>query len=637
MAVSSVIPLPKSQPDISKLNTFTGYLVTVTKHLQARGTVGTVVVPTQKMSKDQLLQLQVHLPIQHGSGFYAFTAADEGGTGEDVWLVKLGSDAQEAPMAGPFNGAGGGSMMTPPGAQALGEGVIHLGHNFFYNEAMGTLTTPWRTIVSWKQGDPMPQPPTSIAATPAATPWAQQTPWPNTGWGGYPVNEDSTRVKQLEGQIAEDRRTREMDALRSEMRAQQAEDRRRADERDARMEKLIEKLSAKPQGEDAALAAIRQQNEMLQRKLDDEKRERDAERREAATREEIRRNREDMDRVIRDLQVNKTDPMIPMIMQMMTSQSANAMEAVKAIQAATTTAGSAAERQTNALVEQLRSTVIKPTEIMAMMQGAKGDSAEMARMVLETSKSMMDTQRGVFEQLLDVAGQGNQPPWLQAVQTAMDKIGPIGEAIAARAQQQKVVVQRVAVPVDANGRPTGRPIVTTPPPQSAQIAGAPGQAPPTVAGPTEIRNTTEPAKKARKVKLKSVPGGAPAAPTTAEIADMEADDVAEMIEPFNDVQFFGETLLGLIDNQIRSQVSAGVAANTIADLLLAARPNLATLSPRPAAVELYMAEQIEVLIERVLPDVLFGGDVAKADAYREIVVKKIEETTEKEQEAAEGA
>lgn len=648
MAVSTVTPLPKSQPDISKLNTFTGYLVTVTKHLQARGTVGQVVFPTQKTSKDNLLALQVGLPLQFGAGFYAFTAADEGGTGEDTWLVKLGTDPQEvSPMAGPLNGA----PPTAGGPQGLGEGVIHLGHGFYYNEAMGTLTTPWRTIVSWKQGEPMPQAPASAVpqqqghlslVPPNATPW-------NSGWGGYPVtDESSARVKQLEATIAEDRRvrdeerrSRDLELVRQQTERQMTEMRTMITESNAQFAKLVEKLTTRPAGPDPVVEEMRRKNETLERKLEDDKREREREASENRIREEQRRDRETSERMFRDMQAtiaaanaNKTDPMMPMLLQVIQSSNANAMEAVKAIQTSSEAAAVAGERQVNQLVTQLQSTIVRPQDILQMVQAAKGDGAEMARSVLDTTKAMVDTQRGVFEQLLDVAGQGGSPPWVQAIEAVSSKIGPIGEAIMAQRAQQaqpqqpRVVVQRVAVPVDAAGRPyqrdaNGAIVTPAPAPAPAALSGtAPGEAPTEAGAPAKT-----PKKKGRKSngrKGKVPPNGGKV--TIESLREMDPNEVAKFADTFVDNTFFGDQLYSHIVT-LRQQVTAGMTAEKAADVLLQSRGQLVNISPIPPAVELLMAEQIEVLVERIFPEV--------AAEFREAVTTLIEEQIESEAEGDE--
>lgn len=646
MAVSTVTQLPKSQPDISKLNTFTGYVVTVTKHLGPRGTVGTGIISSKTMSKDAVLALQDQLPSLPGAGpgYYNFTVSDAGGTGDDSWLVKLGPDlppAQEFSMAG-SNGVPSNGFSGAP-TQALGDGVIHLGHNFFYNEALGTLSTPWRTIVSWKQGDPMPQPPASAAALTIPTPsqWGQQPP--GGQWGGYPVNDDNSKVKALEATIAEFKRDREMSDVRAEQRRQQDETNKRIDAQAEQMRLMFEKLTdaftKKPSGPSDELLAIRAQNEALQRQMENDRR--DAQAREAAaqTREEMRQMKADTDRMMATLTANKSDPMLTMMMQMMTQSNASAMEAVKAIQASTSTANTSAERQVASLVEQMRGTIISPIQMMDMMRSSRGDGAEMSKMVLETTKEMNALQRNVFEQLLDASSGGSQPPWLLAVQAAMDKIGPIGAALAERAAQPKVVERIVRVP-------TPMPVQMQGAPQQQQMAAAPQEPadfrpgrepgskiplpiitptelpksnlPPPIVTPTGPVNdaaaqeaptplTTGTRKRGRKGK-NDVSAGL----TLAQLREVDPDDLLNQLDPIGDDIFFGPMLMpGIV--AIREQVAGGITPEAVAEMLLSRRPELVRLQPIPMAVELFMAEQIAVLIERILPaaDETYGSRIVE--------------------------
>lgn len=638
MGVSTVTQLPKSQPDISKLNTFTGYVVTVTKHLGPRGTVGTGIISSKTMSKDAVLALQDQLPSLPGAGpgYYNFTVSDAGGTGDDTWLVKLGPDIpqqQENYMAG-SNGVTPGNGFSGAPTQALGDGVIHLGHNFFYNEALGTLSTPWRTIVSWKQGDPMPQPPVSAASPIIPTPsqWGQSQPG---GWGGYPVESSSKEIDSLKAIIAEQKREREMSEMRGEQRRQQEDTNKRIDaqaELTRQMfEKLTDALTRKPAGPSDEMRAVLAQNEKLERQMENDRR--DAQAREAAaqTREEMRQMKADTDRMLATITANKSDPMLTMMMQMMQQSNASAMEAVKAIQASTSTANTSAERQVASLVEQMRGTIVSPMQIMEMMRSSRGDGAEMSKMVLETTKEMNALQRNVFEQLLDASSGGSQPAWLQAVQALAEKVGPIGEALANRAAAAPKIVERIVrVPVPMPTQMAGAP-------QQAQVPAAPAspvsRLPPPIVTPTAVAplgqrpepivTPTGPEATVTEIGSKKKGRKAKGALSIAQMRDMEPDDVAEAVKAFPDEVFFGTMLLPHI-NELRRQVAGGLTAEMAADTLLKSRPQLQAVTPIPGAVELFMAEQIEVLIERVFPDV--------TDEYRATVVEIIEAQIDAEAE-----
>jgi len=630
MAVTAA-PLPKSQPDISKLNTFTGYVVTVTKHLGPRNTVGTGIISSKTMSKEALLALPEQLPSLPGAGpgYYSFSVADAGGTGDDMWLVKLGPDLpqqQESYMAGP-----GSNGTTPsngfagaPNVPMDGAAVTQILPGWYYNSALGLLYTPWRETVSWSQGEPLPKAPAHAQQSHSQLPTPSASPWgPQPGqWGGYPVNDDNSKTKQLEAQIAEMRREREMTDMRAEQRRVQDETTKRIEQQSTMFAQMFDKLASAiseigktPKGPSEELRAIQAQNEALQRQMEQDRRDAQAREQASQTREEMRRMKEDTDRMIASITANKSDPMLTMMMQMMSQSNQSAMEAVKAIQASTSTANTSAERQVASLVEQMRGTIISPLQMMEMMRSSRGDGAEMSKMVLETTKEMNALQRNVFEQLLDASSSGGQPPWLQAVQAAMDKIGPIGAAIAERAGQPRTVIQRVAVPVDAA---TGRPIQAQP--QATAMAGAPAQA--QVAAAPAAATAEEPAKRGRKPKKQKA--GPPM--TLAEIRDADPDELAEMLKAFDDETFFGETLFGLV-KLVRENVGKGMLPEQVAGGLWDRRLELKALTPVPMAVELLMAEQIDVLIERLLPDV--------DEAFHNTVVGGIEERIAAEAEGAE--
>lgn len=661
MAVSTVTALPKSQPDVSKLNTFTGYVVTVTKHLGPRGTVGTGIISSKVMTKEALLALPEQLPNLPGGGpgYYAFSVADAGGTGDDTWLVKLGPDipqqTQEYVMPGPMNGApqNGFSGASAPGPSVPMDNtaVTQILPGWFYNSQMGLLYTPWRETVAWNTGEPLPKPPAQAAAhaafTPPSTPWGQQP----GQWGGYPVSDDSAAVKRLEQELATERQRRREDDQRAATERMQAETRQMFAESNARFEKLVTLITTKPQGDSPELAAIKAANERLERQIENDRREAQAREAAAVTREEMRRMKEDTDRMVQSLTANKSDPMLTMIMQVMQSSNASAMEAVKAIQASTSTANTSAERQVASLVEQMRGTIISPIQMMEMMRSSRGDGAEMSKMVLETTKEMNTLQRNVFEQLLDASSSGGQPAWLTAVQALADKVGPIGEAIAARANQPKVVerIVRVGVPMPAqmNGAP---PQARVAPQAAAPLANGASRMPEPIVVPTEVIRgkmpepiitpvgpaplqpevmaSPSPSTTGKKKSRKKADKTDPTKWTIDTIRDMDPDEVAEAIKPFTDDVFFGPMLLPHI-MELRGQVANGMTAEGAADALLKSRTQLQLITPIPGAVELFMAEQIEVLIERVLPE-----NVADDD-YRERVVEIIEAQIDAEADGAE--
>ena len=437
MAVSTLPALLKSQPAVEKINTFNGCMVTVTRHMTQRSVNGQSVVPTQPMTIKAALELQSSLPLQYGPGYYHFSVVDQGGTGSDEWMIKLGPDQPEGfPMATP-NLPGGPGQQQPP----LGEGVENLGNGFAYNEARGLLTTPWKRIVAWKPGEPFPEPPPSIPnqphlslVPPNATPWGQpQQQW-GTGWSNIPVG-DSEELKAIKAQNEELKRERE----REEQRRREDERERRAEEREnaraAEFKAILAALTAKP-AVDPAVEELKRQNEEIKRQAAETQRRLEESQREDRLRAEMTAQAQRFDVALRELSANKSDPMLTMLMQVMTQSNAAATESMRAIQAAQADANSANERNTQQLVAQLQSTIVNPMQMMQIMTQAKGDGAEAGRMLVEGVKETMALQKSVYEQMLDVASSGGQPAWVSVVQGALDKVGAIGQAIAEKQQAQ---------------------------------------------------------------------------------------------------------------------------------------------------------------------------------------------------------
>ncbi len=445
MAVAAPVEkLPKSEPDIGKLNAFTGHIATVVKYMQPRGSIGATLVPTVQMPLADILKLATSLPLHNGAGFYKFTVADAGGTGEDVWMTKLGGDI---PAQGPQDGGFPNMASTPndqqTGGVPTGPNVQHLGRGYYYNAELGVLTTPWGTAVNWSRGEALPQPPTSnnpahlASVPPNATPWSWQGPgqngWGGNGWGSFPVDSgDNARVKQLEQQIAEQNRQREMDTLRAEMR-------RQADETQKQFALMIEKLTARPSGPSDSELRLQAELAETRRRQEESDRRMEEQRREELRRQELR----DMEvkfqatiRELREMNVNKQDPMLPMLMTLITQQQASAMEAVKAIQAATANGTAAAERSQQQMMAQLQSSIMSPIQLMQLLQSAKGDAAEGSKAIIESAKEAMALQKDVFTQLLEVSGQGGQPWYASAIQGALDRAAQITAALAERSQAQ---------------------------------------------------------------------------------------------------------------------------------------------------------------------------------------------------------
>jgi len=454
MAVTTTTePLLKSHPDMTKLNAFSDITVTVTKHVAPRNTTGQMIVPTQRIGKEQLLALMTSLPIQYGPGFYRFEAVDSGGQSDDKWMVKLGTEVaptQEGlPMAGqpPF-------MQQPPvPGMPLDADVKQIMPRFFFNEALGLLTTPWGETVQWRMGDPWPRPPASAGhlslVPPNATPWNwQQQPG---GWGSYPATETkSTELEAMKLQIAEDRRRVEETERRREDREREErireETKRDRDAADKRFEQLLAAITAKPSGPSETEQRLLRETEELRRRTEEADRRAAEERKEAQRQAEQRaaeeRHREEMRLVREEIKAataNKADPMMTLFGTILQTQSTNATETARIIRETSDRAAAASERST--------------TQVLELARTQREGAFESSKTVLDGMKGLMDMQTSVFSNLLDVAGQGSQPWYAGVLQEGVGKIGLLGQALMERNQQAAQQPQYVPPQRVVQGRP----------------------------------------------------------------------------------------------------------------------------------------------------------------------------------------
>ncbi len=694
MAVSRAQPEQiKSTPDVAKLQGFSSHMVTVTKHRAPRGTVGNPVVPTQRMSLTDILALTTSLPLSYGPGFYRFEVVDQGGTGSDVFMQQLGGDVpydtQEAPMAVLPGG-------TSNGAVPSGPDIVHLGNGFYYNMTMKLLTTPWREIVPWEEGQPMPkQPPSPSAQANQFNPFMQgaATPWnpnmwspPGSGWGSFPVNDDSVKVKELQARLDDEKRQREMQALRDEVKANNAAV-------SAAIEKLALALTAKPAGPSET-------EQMLKRELEEEKRRREQTEREDRIRAEMRMQQERFEAQIAAITANKTDPMMPMLLQLIASVQQNASETVKSIQAATQTGMQASERSTQQMLAQLSGSVMSPLQLMELMRSARGDAGQAASAVIDAAKEAMSMQKEVFTNLLELSSQGDQPAWLQAVRELSGTVvGPLGNMLAQRQQQQ----QQVAAPPPRRQMPpqqmrqppaagmAGAPMAVQPPALPAARASDAAHHQRTHVAPTQVEDTraraaasiahfqqppTSPGAQGADVTLASgsgvvaapvhgevmagAAGGsvtpiaaapkkrgrgkknaapvaepAPAPPvqgfTMDQMRDADPDVLREMVALLNDEQLFGMTLAYV--EQLRASDDP---PEKLAESILSSRQYITSLGGViPPGMELLIAQQTVVLVERLLPDAteeLRAAVVEEIDAALEIENGGADDDDEEEDE-----
>ncbi len=686
MAVASVVEkIPKGEPDTTKLTGFTGYMVTVSRYLQPRGGVGTTMVPTQQMkSLQEVLGLVTSVPLQGGPGFYKFTVADAGGTGEDVWMTKLGNGDVPQQEGNQMNVIHGGQA-APDGTPSAG--VRNIGRGFTYDPELRVLTTPWGTGVNWSPGDAFPEPPTNTrGAAPAATPWfgpgQQQGGWNGQGWG-IPINDtsESREVASLKAQIADQARQREMDNLRADVKRGQ-------DETAKMIASLVETLKTAlapkgPSDTERMLVDTQRRVEESERRAEQQRREdqqrAEQQRRDEQHRQELRDIADKTEKAIAAATANKTDPMLPLLMQLLTNTQNGASESVKAIQASTTAAAAASERSMQQLAVVLGQNNMTPMQMIQLMQTVKGDASENTKMLMESARDALNIQKEAVTYLRESVGQSDQPWYAGVLQQGLEKIGTVGAALAersaAQAQQQAMQpvmqqpqvrrvsqVQQPGMPTQMNGvsgaqqiapptnqRPEGavldepagiwrlrdgrtishadvqtngwavalgRPPGTAPAPEvlTGELITPLAAPPPATVTPINGKK----GKKGKKGKNETPPAD-PQGYTLAEMRDMSPDDIRQVTDLWDDAKLFGPLLLPYV-LQLRATTPLPEPAE-VAQKVLQAQGQIQGFGGEvPPAMELLVASQLEVLVERLLPEA--------PDEYQDDVIEAIANAAE---------
>jgi hypothetical protein len=618
---------PKATPDVAKINGMASRTLWVSK-LGARGSPSQVVVPAWKgVSADQIDQLHSTLARDFGPGTYKFEVADGTGPEKDSWTAKLGGDTPEGSMSNGFNGAPITSIN--PG----GEGTLRdLGHGYLYNESLGLLTTPARELFEWRPGMPLPMPGRASTQTSTLPPWAQIP-----GWGAMPVTDsDSSRTRALETQIADERRRHEMDEVKNTF-AKLVEDTNR------RFEMLVEKLSTRPSGpspEVVALEARLAQQEQSQRaQLENNQRE-------ERHRSDLQAIQARFELMIKELSGNKQDPMLMMLAQVMSAAQSSNAETVKAMQQAAQVSATSSERQSQFVADRLSSSVMSPIQMVEMIKMAKDTSSTegVNRQMVEMFQSVFGMAKDLIKEQAEMNSQGNGPAWLPIAQQALERVGTVAQAYAAR----QTPVAQIAAPPPRRAQPRPQvaehPQVMPPAPaplrpltaaemrdQAAREAHLfqPGATPPTVAAaPAPVpQASAPPAAIPKKRRGRPQSSSAPAAPPPPSVSPAELlraapiEDVRSEVAQFSDEKFFGPFHSQVLKLR-EAVVSEGLAPAQTAQAVLMSRAYFQSYGELPPAIELLNTNHVEVLVERLLPDV--------DDAYRGEVVVEIRAQIEAE-------
>jgi hypothetical protein len=414
--------------------------LSVTK-LLSRGVGMPIVVAKRGASVDEIASLHTTLPglAGAGPGTYRFEVFDETGPDKDTWVAKLGPDIPEVSMP-----AFGSSSLPDLGA-AAGVGAPGaarpVGGGYFYDDSLGLLITPQKQAIPWRPGEPFPGqlPQAAAQASPwGAPPWgggaANSTlppwmnPWGSLGWGQMPVGEDKNDRElrelkaKLEARDRDDVHKKEIDALKAAIDAQ-----------NGRFEKLIEKLSEKPQGPSPEVTALNAQLEELRRQNAEQRASAEAARREDTLRAEIKATNDRFETILREVKDSKPDPMVPLLTQIVSSQQAATQATVGAMQKASEAQAEAAKENARAFAERLSGSMLTPERTLEMLKLAKDRTPES-----EVNKGLIDMFRTTFgmaqevvKMQADAMNAQNGPAWVPFAQQALDGVGQVARAYVA--------------------------------------------------------------------------------------------------------------------------------------------------------------------------------------------------------------
>lgn len=224
--------------------------------------------------------------------------------------------------------------------------------------------------------------------------WPQTTLIGTNGSDGVDRRRYEDQVRSMEVQLAKAREDAMTAQHRQELDRVSVAQVERFNKLEAMMVQLAQ-AQTKP-AVDPAVEAMKEQNRILQDRLENEKREREAERRERDLKDEMRRSTEETQRRFEELmaaqQQNKgMDPFL-LMMQQLTQQHSAAMQ----------------EQQRNftAQLASLQSQMMTPRDILAMAKESSGGLDQATRSITNAYQDILQMSRQAVEQALAINTQG---------------------------------------------------------------------------------------------------------------------------------------------------------------------------------------------------------------------------------------
>lgn len=452
------------------------------------GQMEPIPLPQDVWSKEDAERIeQIILNDVAGGGSYKGQMIDSNGTSME-WTFAFPTD-YFPPLIPPGSAAALGQSAPAPAVAGTPAAIPS-----WQRGAFGMpVSPPGQPFVPSYTGAPqMQQPPFGFY-----NPYPYQPPPPTTS---TPLRRDDERTEQLRQQLdamrqsaAEERHAREREAAEARHREQVAAMQGKfADEMRQMREMMAEHKRTRPE-DDPAILAMKQQNELLQRQMDEQRRQLEQQQAEARHREAEARHREEMRQLqdnsqrqidalkelIAKASENRQDPQLLMLIEMQRQQSEAAREQARIqseIQREATRAAAESPRQMVDMMERLRS----------------AGGLEQTLSAINTSYTgLMDQQRSVLEMVMNM---GPDPKMalaegaLAGVKEVAERfvVGKRDEAIARerteqmKAQERATQAQAQAMAAQAYASAPYRyedGSIKGQPPQREQLAGQQEEAP----------------------------------------------------------------------------------------------------------------------------------------------------------------
>jgi hypothetical protein len=573
---------PASQPDWQKIAGMMSRVVFASKVVSNSGPEKAIVVGQKGWSADQIMDWIGKLPQTPGAGpgMYHFVVAEEGGDAKSEWRMRLGDGPGEESTMGP-NGSGTVGMDVGGAPTSYRQ----LGGGFLYSEDLGILVTPAKQIFEWRPGQPLPGAVGTGGFGNLQFGGGSSSTVPGAGfppWGSMPVTADDgskRELAELKRALEEQKAERREDARRAEAKTQQdammATIAKMQDDANKRFEALVAALSSKPAGPSPEAVAMQAQVEELRRQaLAAEQA-----RREDALRHEIAAGQARTEALVREATAHKPDPMLPLI-----------TELIRSGQAASQSATEASEKSIDQIMSRLSPALLTPEKTLDFLRMAKDNTGN--DVINKGMVEMFSTAFGMSQKVLEMQSEMLQssggPAWLPAVENGVAQLGRVATAmIASRAASQRPApVQQPAPQPQQQARPAA--------PAAAPAPAAPGKAkrkPAAAAAPAPAAEGAPQYTPAQIAKAKK------------ELREANPDELRTKLAGVDDATFWGP--FAPYVEQLRTDVAAGTTkADEAADMVMQAadqfEPMRANMAPLPC-IELLEAEQIDVLVEHLLP------------------------------------